>query len=226
VFFLDEGYRTSSEVLMRRYKRNQVEEAIAAALSRAEGEPVPDLRVRLKRLLDTDVGLPRDEVQAFSSGVRPGRGMEVWFSPYEAFALLLGLLLLQHRWSQGTVVRIMRQARPRLEAEHARLLALDPVTLLDSGAIERQAAPGSLAVASTEPVFLALVSAGFRAERDPGAVPLAVEVCRGEDELMRVRRDRSPPGTGMTVLELTATAHGLAHALSQVKPKTRGRPGR
>ena len=208
------------------YKRNQVEEALAAALSQAGAEGA-DLRIRLKRLLDTDYTLSAQPKQqfAFSTGQRPGRGVEVWFSPYEAFGLLLGVLLLQHRWPQGTAVRIMRQARARLEPEHARILSLDPRALFDDE-VQRQAAPGRVALGSSAPVFLAIVS-GSRAERsDPEALPLATRVCRGEEELMRFRREHAPVGTSMTVLELTAPAHLLASCLVQTKPRSRGRPGR
>lgn len=215
------------------YKRNQIEEAIAAALQQADREPAADLRIRLKRLLDTDTILGRKEGGhapeqgfAFSTGERPGRGVEVWFSPYEAFALLLGLLLLEHRWPQQTAVRIMRQARPTLEPEHARVLSLDAAALFDQAEIERHAAPGSIAVGSAEPVFLAVVSGGRAESLDPEALPLAVQVCRGEANLMRFWRERAPVGTSMTVLELTAPAHLLACCLDQTKPRTRGRPSR
>ena len=68
------------------YKRNQIEEAIAAALQQAERGPAADLRIRLKRLLDTDTTLGHrqgvdapEQGFAFSTGERPGRGVEVWF---------------------------------------------------------------------------------------------------------------------------------------------------
>jgi hypothetical protein len=217
---------------MHRYKRNQVEEAIAAALQQADHDAAAGLRIRLKRLLDTDITLSRKDepaaaqMAAFSTGERPGRGVEVWFSRYEAFALLLGLLLLHHRWPQSTAVRIMRQARRTLQREHARILSLDPNSLFDHAEIARRAAPGSAAVGSTDAVFLAIVSGG-RAERlDPEAVPLAVRVCRGEEDLMQFRRKSAPVGTSMTVVELTAPAHLLASCLSRTQPKARGRSRR
>src|SRR5918993_1752239 len=132
---------------MVRYKRNQVEEAIANALVQAEVEAGSDLRIRLKRLLETDRTLSRkalsasDQPFAFYTDEEPGRGVEVWFSPYEAFALLMGVLLMQHRWPQGTAVRILRQARPNLEPEHARILAQDPKELFEEDTVRRRAAP-------------------------------------------------------------------------------------
>ena len=102
------------------YKRNQVEEAILATVSGdGRGANGPDLRVRMKRLLDADRLLSREEKSAdpegasyaFYSGDAPGSGVEVWFSPYEAFALQIALRLLGHGWPQGTVVRLMREVR-------------------------------------------------------------------------------------------------------------------
>jgi len=217
---------------MQLYKRNQVEEAIAAALAQPDHEAASDLSVRLKRLLETDRALARESaagslrpLYAFYTGEAPGRGGEVWFSPYEAFALMLGVRLMEHRWPQGTAVRILRQARPVLEPEHARILAQDPERLLDAAEVRRQAAPGKVAVASTHPVFLAIVTAwGGRADLD--AAPHAQRVCRGEGDLMQFWHQQAPLGSSMTVLELTIPAHGLAACLARTSPKTRGRASR
>jgi hypothetical protein len=84
-------------------KRNQVEEAISRVLDPGSTKPSPQLRTRLKRLLDTDRALGRSKrasdperaTFAFYSGQAPGRGVEIWFSEYEAFALLTGLRLMQ-----------------------------------------------------------------------------------------------------------------------------------
>jgi hypothetical protein len=217
---------------MQSYKRNQVEEAVAAALNQSGAAAGADLRIRLKRLLETDRALARESaagslrpLYAFYTGEAPGRGGEVWFSPYEAFALLMGVVLMEHHWPQGTAVRILRQARPVLEPEHARILAQDPERLLDAAEVKRRAAPGKMAVASTDPVVLAIVTAqGSRT--DPDAAPDAQRVCRGEKDLMRFWRQQAPLGSSMTVLELTARAHGLAACLARTSPKTRGRASR
>jgi hypothetical protein len=133
--------------------------------------------------------------------------------------------LMEHRWPQGTAVRILRQARPALEPEHARILAQDPERLLDAAEVKRQAAPGKVAVASTDPVFLAIVTAwGGRADLD--AAPHAQRVCRGEGDLMQFWHQQAPLGSSMTVLELTAPAHRLAACLARTSPKTRGRASR
>jgi hypothetical protein len=215
---------------MQRYKRNQVEEAISASLHDSGAAFAADLRVRLKRLLETDRALAqtgKKDLSGFYTGQAPGSGSEVWFSRYEAFALFLGLLLLHHRWPQGTAVRILRQARPMLEPEHARILTQDPGTLFDEAELLRQAAPGATVLPSTDPVFLAITSKG-RSETDlADLAPHAVIVCRGEYSLMTFRRERASAGlSSMTVLEVTKPAHLLAHRLSQTSPRARGRKSR
>ena len=122
------------------FKRNQVEQAILAMLGGDNRDAdAPDLRVRMKRLLDADRLLGRDKKSsdpdrasyAFYSGEAPGSGVEVWFSSYEAFALQIALRLLAHGWPQGTVVRLLRQVRQDLETEHRRILEQDPSVLFD-----------------------------------------------------------------------------------------------
>src|SRR5215218_5142880 len=103
---------------MVRYKRNQIEEAIASAIGGNDDRSSSELRVRIKRLLEADRALGCEptakdaerKMYAFYSSGAPGSGLEVWFSAYEAFALFLALQLQQHGWPQGTVVRIMRRA--------------------------------------------------------------------------------------------------------------------
>jgi len=214
---------------IQRVKRNQVEEAIAAVLAQAGSEWTADLRIRIKRLLETDRALaleaeasePQATYALFTGGA-PGRGREVWFSAYEAFALLLGVLLMQHRWPQGTAVRILRQARPTLEPEHARILAQDSKELFDEAEVLRRASPGMPAVQVTDPVFLAIVTQWSR-HADLDAAPHALIVCHGENELMRFSREQAPPGTSMTVLEVAGPAHILQDHLSRTQPRARGR---
>ena len=82
---------------MNQFKRNQVEEAISRVLSEIGLKPSSDLQTRLKRLLNLDRTLgrkPRDpdpasSYYAFYSDEAPGKGTEVLFSDYEAFALLM-----------------------------------------------------------------------------------------------------------------------------------------
>src|SRR6516165_4335363 len=97
------------------YKRNQVEEAILRMSEPDLARPSSQTRTRLKRLLDTDRRLGRTKHSthperanfAFYTTDAPGRGVELWFSQYEAFALLLGLNLMRHSWPQRLVVTVL-----------------------------------------------------------------------------------------------------------------------
>jgi hypothetical protein len=146
------------------YKRNQVEQAIVTMLVGKDRQPSgSDLRVRMKRLLDADRALGREPRAkdperasfAFYSDEAPGSGVEVWFSSYEAFALLVALRLLAHGWPQGTVVLILRKVRRQLEAEHRQILAQNPSKLFDAKKIRGQTAEGKIDAGNTKPVFLA-----------------------------------------------------------------------
>src|SRR2546423_14906577 len=151
---------------MALYKRNQIEEALSRAFGEASATPSSELRTRLKRLLEMDRSLGRNtraadpEVAnyAFYSSDSPGRGVEVSFSDYEAFALMVGLRLLQHRWPQSFPVVLLRRLRPELEREHARILKQDPKVLFDEKRIRENARPGDFYVDNTDPVFLTIVS--------------------------------------------------------------------
>src|SRR5437763_231129 len=128
------------------YKRNQMEQAIAALVERSTA-PSAELRTRIKRLLETDrergrslkSNDPERANYAFFTEEAPGRGYEVWFSTYEAFAVLTGLRLMQHGWTQGFVVSVMRQLRQSLETQHSRILKQAARQLFDEEAIKRNA---------------------------------------------------------------------------------------
>lgn len=206
---------------MEGYKRNQALEAIAVVVG--DGQvPSPLLRTDVKRLLDIDRGSDEDPEfanYAFFSNQAPGRGFEVWFSAYEVFALLVGLHLLAHGWPQATAVSILRRARPVLEPKHAEILSWDPSELFDEQKIRDAAKPGSLAVASTRPVFLVTVSRKQGATARQPEEPLEVRVVE-RDELSF---STLPPGTSLTLMELTRMAHDLRAALAATKPRKRGR---
>jgi hypothetical protein len=149
----------------------------------------PEMRTRLKRLLETDRSFGRNRRSpdperanfAFHSTDSPGRGLENWFTGYEAFALLTGLRLMRHGWPQGLAVAALRRVKPNLERHHARILQQDPNGLFDADRIRQQAKPGALAVSNSDPVFLVINSKGEK--RHWGANPAAI--CRGQAELMR-----------------------------------------
>jgi hypothetical protein len=217
---------------MLSFKRNQVEEAISGVLEPQSEQPSPQLRTRLKRLLETDRSLghsPRSSDlerahYAFYSANAPGSGVEVWFSEYEAFALLNGLRLMAHGWPQGVTVALMRRMRPGLEQQHARILKQDPKWLFDEEEIRRNAKEGDLAFDNLDPVLLTIVSSA-------GTIPSehvqlrACAVCRGAREALQFAW-KEGRGTGAwTMFDVVAVAHRLSSELARTEPRRRGRSG-
>ena len=214
-----------------KYKRNQVDEAIAAVLRRDRDGAPQHVRTRIKRLLDLDRVLGRegeseDPVRrefAFYGDEAPGKGVEVRFTAYEAFALLIALRVLDHGWPQGAVVRMMRGVRRKLEREHRRILDQDPAPLFDQKAVLSRARPGMIAVSNTDPTFLAIVTRAASKRSARSGSPHPVDVCRGQEELVRFIINKAPPGMATTSLELVGSAHALAHYLAETEPRSRGR---
>jgi hypothetical protein len=211
-----------------RFKRNQVEEAISRTLGAREAR-VAELKLRLHRLLVVDRRLGRSKRgrdgggsrYAFYSQEPPGSGVEVMFSGYEAFALLVGVMLLEHGIPQATVVIILRQVRGDLETAHAQRLKMDPKVLFDPQAVRETVKPGMIATDNIAPVFLAFVR--LSGSEVDGKVREAITVCRGHDELVAFITKHSVPGEGATFFELTSLMHKFAAHLSQTRPLKRGR---
>jgi len=207
------------------FKRNQIEEAIAHVFEPGLAKPSSEMRTRVKRLLETDRGLGRNKRSAdpesanfaFYSMDAPGRGVENWFSGYEAFALLIGLRLMRLDWPQGLAVAVLRRVKPELKKHHARILTQDPAVLSDEQRRQR-AKPGDLDVDNPDPVFLAINSTD-RKDRS-GSNPAAI--CRGQNELMRFIKAQGV-GQTCTVLELGNSVHALSSVLSKTTPRKRGR---
>jgi hypothetical protein len=221
---------TSIMVLMTKYKRNQLEEAIFSLLEPKSHEPSTELRTRLKRLLETDRALGRSARSAnpelanyaFYSADAPGSGVEVWFSEYEAFALFNGLSLMKHGWPQSFAVLVMRRVRADLEKQHARILKLDPASLFDQEEIRRNAKAGDMAFNNTAPVLLTIVS---KSGSSPTAEnePLACSICEGPQEAMNWAWKVSKGVGGISMFELVGSAHTLASRLARTEPHRRGR---
>ncbi len=214
---------------MGTYKRNQVEDAICVTFG-AKNARADEVKLRLKRLLVTDRRLIRskhskekvDFRYAFYSQDAPGSGVEVMFSDYEAFALLAGLMLLEHGIPQATVVSILRQVRSDLETAHCETVKKDPTDLFDPKAVQAMARPGVIATDNTDPIFLALLKLPSSAV-DDGKVRALLTVCRGHDELSAFVKKHSVPGIGVTVFEFVGLMHRLATNLSKTYPVKRGR---
>jgi hypothetical protein len=206
-----------------RYKRNQLEDAICQTFG-AEGPRARELKLRLKRLLVTDRRLAHRNRPgkrfAFYSQEAPGSGIEVMFTGYEAFAVLAGLLLLEHGIPQATVVNILRQLRSDLEAAHRETLEKDPRVLFNQEALQANAKPGMIATDNTDPVFLVLVKLP---DSTVARVHEVMAVCRGHDEMVAFLKKYSRPGLGSTTFEFVGLMHQLATNLAQTHPIKRGR---
>jgi hypothetical protein len=208
------------------YKRSQLESAIAGLLEPGSKVPSVTLQTRIKRLLELDRKLGRkprsqdveDRNFAFFSAESPGRGADISFSEYEAFALLTGLRIMGHGWPQGVAVSVLRRVRPELEREHARILRQDPDQLFDWEAIRKNARAGDLAVDNTDPVFLTMVSRARTPDREE-TNPWAV--CRGLKAVFEFRNKMA--GGSFTVWEIVTLAHRFAEQLRQTEPRRRGR---
>ena len=207
------------------FKRNQVEEAIARVLEPGSAKPNSAMRTRLRRLLETDRALGRSKRSldperanfAFSGMEAPGRGLENWFTGYEAFALLTGLRLMRDGWPQGLIVAVLRRVKPDIERHHARILRQNrPVLYADR--TRQQARPGDLAVSNTDPVFLVINSKA----REHRAGANRAAICQGQAELMDFIKTWGP-GQTWTVMELGTSIHALSTALAKTEPRKRGR---
>ena len=211
------------------YKRNQIEDAISQTIGEVASQPSPRLRIQLKRLLDLDRGLKRNSRSvdpakahyAFFSADAPGKGTEVLFSEYEAFALMLALLLLDHRWPQRFVVDTMRRIREPLGSEHHRILHLDRDKLFNSDLMRKKTQAGDLAVGNSKPAFL-LIGSDPRTDGRVANGP-HVKIFRDYETAFRFQMEK--PGRSCTWLELVTPACALRHHLKSSLPKARGRNG-
>jgi hypothetical protein len=214
---------------MSQYKRNQIEEALSRAFGEPSAKPSSELRTRVKRLLEMDRGRdcntrstdPEVANFAFYHSDSPGRGVEVWFSDYEAFALMIGLRLLQHGWPQSFPVTILRRLRPELEQEHARILKQDPAILFDEKAIRQKARPGDLYVNNTDPVFLTIASGQKPGTKEESTEIPPCAICHGMQDVSKFLKQES--AQSWTLHELVTPAHVLLFQLSKAQPRKRGR---
>ena len=210
------------------YRLGQVEDAIFRTLS-AENARAREVKFRLKRLLAADRTLgrrPRSNLEAkrqyaFFGNDPPGKGVDIKFSPYEAFALLAAVMLLEHGLPQRTVVSLMRRVRQRLESAHAQCLEKDPEVLFDEETLRQQARPGMIAFSATEPVIL--IAAGLRDAIGDKQEQIATAVCQSLVELGQFTREHGGLGKSYSIFEFTPQIHALAANLSQAPPRKRGR---
>jgi hypothetical protein len=204
------GYiRFHLTLLQMAYKRNQIIEAIESALDPSGDRPASQILTRLKRLLNADRILERDprsasaeeSTYAFFSGQLAGSGNENWYSPFEAFAMFLGMRLMESGFPQRTVVRILRSVRTELE---------DSV---------RTAWRSDLAGNKGARLYLARIAPERPSE---GSRAGSVRICRGEAAVAKFLA-KSSRGEIMTVFELTSSMARFKAALEVAIPSKRGR---
>ena len=212
------------------FKRNQIEEALRRSWPRPAELAPAALSVRLKRLLETDRKLgrsrksdrPEVRTYAFYSDDPPGSGVEVLFSPYEAYALRLGLLLLNNGLPQATVVRFLRQNRDLIEPEHQRILQMDPATFR-----EKEPLPGGLGGALEQSVYLILAPRQAPLRHSPDPVqkePLRrARICRNEGEMSQFIRGELGFEHVAITIDLVRSAFAMTGALKETKPSRRGK---
>jgi hypothetical protein len=206
------------------FKRNQLQEAIAAVLKPASRQQSREMIGRVKRLLDTDrargrnkrASDPEKANYAFYTADMPGSGYENPFSEYEAFALLVALRLMGLGLPQGTVVALLRRLRPELEQQHGQIVRQAAADLFNEERMRLQAKTGDLSVGTTDPRFIVIAWEGDR--RGSRSVAL----CQGQREVFELFH-RYRAGYTFTLIELVTSAHALSFALAETKPRTRGR---
>ena len=194
------------------YKRNQLEDAISSLVEPTARQPSAGLRTRTKRLFETDRAFGRSSrasdsallQYAFFSEDPPGRGVEIQFSPYEAFALLIAIHLVAHGWALNVVVAIMRQARKELENHHARILKSPSYCKAD--------------FESRTPLLVVITSSDI----DGAEEAFACSVREGYRKAMQWTWELQGPGHGVSMFELASHAQNLANALARSEPRHRG----
>jgi hypothetical protein len=220
------------------HTRGQIEWAIAQVTDQTQGpggEPRHELRMKLKRLLDldrkkgVDAAKPWPEFRrfAFLEGGLPGKGFAIAYTRYDAFALLLGLRLLDNNVPQMAVIRVLRRIRLDLQAEFERILRVSPEVLAKGKqAFEGKIKAGLLVHDPAKMVFLALPSgvgaeAFYRRQHD-GNLELA-NIARSPGELVKIGAHLTLVSPPALVFELVNPAHQLAWWLERAPLIRRGR---
>ena len=202
------------------FKRNQVEEALSKLREPKARRPSLRLRTQLKRFLEIDRARGRSARSAVAGSFRyaffstdpPGRGVEVYFSDYEAFALLLAFKMTQLGWTQKLAVSILRRARPALEKQYAHILKLC-----------RDNRIGTLDFATTSPLLVVMTA--NESNTSNGMKAFACTVCEGYQKAMQWVFDNSERTYGFSMFELAANAQNLSTELARTIPRRRGQAG-
>lgn len=200
---------------MKTYKRNQVEDALSRLFDAQSGRPRTELLGRVKRLLDTDRrtgGDKRSATFAFSDGPPGTSGIEVQFTDYGAFALFVGLRMLESGWPQSFVVALLQEARKKLEVAHRKLLKDG---LMQPMAAEPKA--GDLALPDGAFVVVHFTEGSKVMKSGSVTVYLTSDLQDVMRSLMRTA------GQSTTIVPLGNFAQQLSDFLAQTQPRRRGR---
>lgn len=209
---------------MQVYKRNQVEEAIARTMANHPNAEPSELPTRIKRLLDADRAKgctkrsndPERSNYAFYSDKSPGKGVEVNFTDYEAFAVQMGVRMLDHNWPQGFAVSTLRRFRPELQAAHKRILGTEARSL---SPLREQYSGSPVPTRSGREYFM--IVSDLSTDQHPASAKPYARLFRDQEAAFQFQLER--PGRSCTWLELVAPAVALHRQLQQIEPRKRGR---
>lgn len=218
------------------YKRDQVERAVAIGLQSWSGPdqaPSAPLAIDIKRLLGRDRApgqkllAKAPDTYAFHGGPPPGKGKDVAYSAYEAFALLVGLQLLRGGMPQDGCIAFMRRVRPSLEAAHAEILRKPPEEwrpeLTESQRLQRLR--DGLLVEDVEAMLFLATYGGTKAEVTPrydAGVESSGNI-RTRDGLDELLGAAGYFRQALLIVELVNAAQQLRHHLDRIPPRSRGR---
>jgi hypothetical protein len=166
-----------------------------------------DVTFRLKRLLALDRKLSGPQY-AFFDARPPGKGVDVQFSGYEAFALFLANSMLEHGLPQLTVVRLLRGARPQLAAAHEKCMSVKP----------RRPPEGRDLDAG-----VTLVVVGVRGSTGDSDDMRPCAVCFSRPESVKFTSKYVRPGVGFSFFPLEEGMHKLSDEMANAPVRHRGR---
>jgi hypothetical protein len=190
--------------------------------------------MKLKRLLDidrkqgVDAAKPWPEFRrfAFLEGGLPGKGFAIAYTDYDAFALLLGLQVLEANVPQLAVIRLLRSIRPNLQHEHKRILFHLPRALASRNInLENKIKAGQMVKHPAKMVFVVISSgAGADILSFAGQDDSPANIVRSPEQLVRMVAHLTRVSPPVLVFELVNSALQLAYWLNRAPSIRRGRP--
>ncbi|MFD0987417.1 hypothetical protein [Methyloligella solikamskensis] len=218
------------------FSRGQIEWALAQVVApshRCVEEDEGFLKMKIKRLVDLDRKHGIDPFQdhpglgrfAFFEGKSPGKGHAISYTSYDAFALLIGVQLLDANVPQSAVIRLLRHVRPLLKHAYGEILSRDPMEIAGSKQdLENRIKRGQLATDPSKMQFLVLASGAaaefLTARANDGEV---ANFAQSPDELVSVVAHLTLVSPPVLVFEIANRAHQLVWWLRAAPSIQRGR---